>query len=154
VEKNPVNLAFKTVGFCTFAHCFGLKNLFVNQFHFMKRIFGVLLLIIGSVLSFLGMLFKLESWELANEMLLLGVVLGVVGGIMLFSKAISQMGKGAGSSFKIPLLIIAAGVVLVFVGAASKLESWNYASELLILGNLVQVIGLGWLVFKVLTGRK
>ncbi len=57
----------------------------------MKRIFTVLLLIFGFVLTLLGLLFKLESWELANEMLITGVAMGVTAGILLFSKAFSVL---------------------------------------------------------------
>lgn len=120
----------------------------------MKRIFGVLLLVIGIVLTLLGMLFKLESWELASELLISGLVLTLVGGLMLFFKAFSQIGDGVVPKFRAPLLVLVAGVLLVFLGAISKLESWDYASELLILGNFLQLIGVVWLVYKVLTERK
>ena len=120
----------------------------------MKRIFGLLLLILGSILTLLGLLFKLESWELANEMLISGIVMCVTAGILLFSKTFSAMKSQVGAKFKTPLLIIAAGVMLIFFGALSKLESWGYASEMLMLGYFLQVTGILLLIYKALSGRK
>jgi hypothetical protein len=56
----------------------------------MKLQFGVLLLILGSILILLGALLKLESWGLANEMLSLGILLEVTGVLLLVYKAVSK----------------------------------------------------------------
>lgn len=114
----------------------------------------MLLLLLGIVLTLLGLLFKLESWEMANEMLVSGLVISLVVGVMLFSRAFSKMGSGVEARFKTPLLLLVAGVVLVFFGAISKLESWGYASEMLIVGNILQLIGMVWLVYKALVPKK
>ncbi len=56
----------------------------------MKLPFGVLLLILGSILILLGALSKLESWAYATEMLLLGSLLQVTGVLLLVYKATSK----------------------------------------------------------------
>ena len=118
----------------------------------MKRIFGLLLLILGFILTLVGLLFKLESWELANEILLTGLAVCVTSGILLYFKAFSALKSQVGARFKTPLLIIAAGVILIFFGALSKLESWGYASEMLIIGKLLQVTGILLLIYKIRPG--
>jgi|GEM_PF-2897485 len=119
----------------------------------MKRIFSLLLLILGFVLTLLGLLFKLESWELANEMLITGIAMCVTAGILLFSKTFSAIKSQVGAKFRTPLLIIASGTILTFFGALSKLESWGFASEMLLVGNFLQLTGVLLLVYKAVKGR-
>ena len=45
----------------------------------MKLFFAILIFIFGFFLTLLGLLFKLESWANATEMLILGLLLGLSG---------------------------------------------------------------------------
>jgi hypothetical protein len=56
----------------------------------MKLQFGILLLILGSILIFFGALSKLESWAYATEMLSLGILLEVTGTLPLVNSVLNK----------------------------------------------------------------
>jgi len=49
--------------------------------------------------------------------------------------------------FILPLIIFILGVIFTIVGALFKVLHWPYAPELLILGTVVEVVGLIVLIF-------
>ncbi len=55
---------------------------------------------------------------------------------------------------KYALLIFLAAFIFVFLGALFKLESWAYASELLIVGLALKFIGGVLVLYKLLTHPK
>lgn len=52
--------------------------------------YAILILILGGFITFLGLLFKLESWENATEMLLLGLTLEFAGLVFVVLAAIKK----------------------------------------------------------------
>jgi len=52
------------------------------------------------------------------------------------------------------LLIFLAGVGLTFIGLLLKLESFEYASQIVAIGLILQLAGGGHLLFKVLARAK
>ncbi|MDX1911428.1 MAG: hypothetical protein SFV22_08090 [Saprospiraceae bacterium] len=56
----------------------------------MKYLIPAFALFLGMCLTFLGALFKLESWANATEMLLAGVLLQVTGGGYLLYKLLTR----------------------------------------------------------------
>ena len=52
------------------------------------------------------------------------------------------------------LLIFLAGVGLTFLGLILKLESYEYASQIVTIGLFLQLVGGGRLLFKVLAQSK
>ncbi|MEJ6791928.1 MAG: hypothetical protein QNK89_04130 [Lacinutrix sp.] len=48
--------------------------------------------------------------------------------------------------FILPLLIFILGIILTIVGALFKIQHWAYASQILTLGTIVQVVALAFLM--------
>ncbi|MFN0035496.1 MAG: hypothetical protein ACKVUS_10525 [Saprospiraceae bacterium] len=56
----------------------------------MKLKYALLIFLAGFILIVLGMLFKLESWEFASELLIAGLILKFIGGILLIYKLLTH----------------------------------------------------------------
>ncbi len=59
----------------------------------MKLVYPLTILFIGIALTFFGALFKLESWEGASEMLIVGTIAQVVAIGLLFYRALKNQNK-------------------------------------------------------------
>jgi uncharacterized membrane protein len=59
----------------------------------MKLVYPLTILFIAIALTFFGALFKLDSWEGASEMLILGIIAQLVAIGMLFYRAIKNQNK-------------------------------------------------------------
>ncbi|MBL7807802.1 MAG: hypothetical protein JNN28_08320 [Saprospiraceae bacterium] len=59
----------------------------------MKLVYPLTFLFLGIALTFFGSLFKLESWEGASEMLIVGTICSVVAIGLLFYRALKKQDK-------------------------------------------------------------
>lgn len=59
----------------------------------MKLVYPLVFLFLGFALTMFGALFKLESWEGASEMLVLGTISGVLGMGLLIYRSIRMQDK-------------------------------------------------------------
>ncbi len=57
------------------------------------------------------------------------------------------MEKGNNLAIQIAWILAVGGILLIFLGAFAKLESWNISSELLL--TAIIICGLGWLLILV-----
>lgn len=55
----------------------------------MKLKYALLILVAGFIVVTLGALFKLESWEYASELLIIGLALKFIGGILVLYKLLA-----------------------------------------------------------------
>jgi membrane protease YdiL (CAAX protease family) len=109
------------------------------------RILLIICLIIGSILFLAGALFKLESWEGASTMLLSGIGLLLtpvaIGSRKLINELLTSKMKNKGLLL-VTLCVFVISTLLTLAGAVFKLESWEGASEMLIVGEVCFFISI------------
>jgi hypothetical protein len=105
--------------------------------------------ILGAILFVLGALFRVESWPWASEMLIAGFSL-----ILLVLTYKFTQTSPENRHISLPKGLVILGGIIVVLGAWFKIESWEGASELLIIGNVIVLLALGIYIYQAVKDKK
>lgn len=100
--------------------------------------------LISSPVFVIGLVFKFESWRYASELIVLGGLLFVLTAMFLLIRILL---KREVSNKGIKSLLLIAAMILI-IGIVFKIQSWPFAMELITVGLLSLLLGVGRSIFK------